>query len=206
MKRARGKGASLAEQTLLSHRLAQGDLLAKRARERGLDPSYRPRRDGFQSRVWALGRIDPGNYNKGMLGGWGVDVRDPTADRRVVEFCLSVPMEQFLLGGVPRSLARRAFADRLPAVVVQERRKGYQAADWHVALSAARGELHDEIERIAAVQGIEEQLDIDGMKTLLSSWPEDGWHDRRTIELYRHALLRGVSAGHFLRKASGSNG
>jgi asparagine synthase (glutamine-hydrolysing) len=82
--------------------------------------------------------MDQGNYNKGVLGGWGVDMRDPSADRRLVEFCLSVPPEQFLAGGVPRSLARRAFADRLPPEVLRERRKGYQAADWFEGMSVSR--------------------------------------------------------------------
>ena len=61
---------------------------------------------------------DRGNFNKGVLATHGLDVRDPTADRRVLEYCLAIPPEQFILGGVPRSLARRAFADRLPAAVL----------------------------------------------------------------------------------------
>ncbi len=205
IKKVRGKGTSLTDYTLLSRIQADGAALAERARARGLDPSYRPRRDGFETRLWALSRVDLGNYNKGMLGGWGVDVRDPTADRRLIEFCLSVPMEQYLAGGVPRSLARRAFADRLPASLVSERRKGYQAADWHEGLIAARCELVEEVERIAAVPGIEHELDVGRMKELVSNWPTDGWLKPRNVELYRLALLRGVSAGHFLRRVSGTN-
>jgi asparagine synthetase B (glutamine-hydrolysing) len=39
----------------------------------------------------------------------GMEVRDPTADRRLVEFCLSVPEKQWIAGGVPGSLGKRAF-------------------------------------------------------------------------------------------------
>jgi asparagine synthase (glutamine-hydrolysing) len=203
--RARGKGTSLRDYTLLSRARADGAVLAQRARARGLDPSYRPRSDGHATRLWVLGRSDPGNYNKGMLGGWGVDVRDPTADRRLIEFCLSVPIEQYLAAGVPRSLARRAFADRLPSAVVSEGRKGYQAADWHEALATARGELAEEVERICGVPEIEQDIDMARMNALIADWPTDDWLNRRNVELYRLALLRGVSTGHFLRKMSGSN-
>jgi hypothetical protein len=36
-------------------------------------------------------------------------------------------------------------------------------------------------------------------------WPAQGWHHEDTIEQYRLALLRGISVGHFLRRASGGN-
>jgi asparagine synthase (glutamine-hydrolysing) len=76
-------------------------------------------------------RVDLGNYNKGMLAGWGLDWRDPTADRRLVEYCLSVPMEQYLGAGERRWLGRRALSDRLPAAVLDAKDRGYQAVDWH---------------------------------------------------------------------------
>src|SRR5207249_2791570 len=111
-------------------RLAELDL-ESRAKARGLDLAYRPWSDGLAARMWGLRRIDLGNYIKGALGGWGVDLRDPTADVRLIEFCLSVPTEQFFRDGVNRALARRALADRLPPAVVEEQRKGYQGVDWH---------------------------------------------------------------------------
>ena len=44
--------------------------------------------------------------------GWQLDYRDPTYDRRIIEFCLTVPLEEFLRDGQQRSLARRAMAGR----------------------------------------------------------------------------------------------
>ncbi|MGZ8337144.1 MAG: asparagine synthase-related protein, partial [Allosphingosinicella sp.] len=131
--------------------------------------------------------------------------RDPTADRRLVEFCLRVPMEQYLADGMPRSLARRALADRLPDEVRLERRKGYQAADWHEGMTVARDELRLELERIREVSAADNLLDTPRMQRLLEQMPSEGWHEDRVIEQYRMTLLRGVSAGHFLRRASGSN-
>lgn len=201
----RGLGRDLGSRTMINPAAADGLGIVERAREEALDLSYRPPIDGAAARLQALGRVDFGNYNKGALAEWGIDYRDPTADRRLIEFCLRVPAEEFLRGGVTRSLARRAFADRLPAEVVGERRRGYQAADWHEGFDAARDEIRAEVERIAACPAAAQVLNIDRMRALVADWPTGGWNRPETMVAYRVALLRAISNGHFLRKASGSN-
>ena len=179
--------------------------LPELAKERSVDFAYRPRRNGFETRIWVMGRVSLGNYNKGILAGWGVDQRDPTADRRLVEYCLGVPMHAFLSHGEPRALGRRALADRLPHAVLNERRKGYQAADWHEGLTAARAEIEAEVSRLAECGPAAQTLDLGRLRVLLDNWPERGWERNGVLNAYRFALLRGVSAGHFLRRASGAN-
>jgi asparagine synthase (glutamine-hydrolysing) len=171
----------------------------------GLDLSYRPRRDPFGTRLWALRRVDPGNYIKGHLGGWGIDMRDPTADRRLIELCLSIPPGEFIRDGEARSIARRAFADRLPRSVIKETRRGRQSLDWHEGLAPAREEAAAEVDRIASIPSGRAVLDVEQMKHLVQNWPEADWDSGRVQANYRFALLRGISVGHFLRKASGSN-
>ncbi len=41
---------------------------------------------------------------------------------------------------------------------------------------------------------------------MVRDWPQSGWDRRAVADPYRLALLRGLSAGHFLRRAAGSNG
>jgi asparagine synthase (glutamine-hydrolysing) len=202
--RLRGKGRRLSDYTLVNPALEQS--LLKTAAATGSDTSRRPPLDAHRSRIWGLQHGDSGNTNKGYLGGWGVDFRDPTADRRLVELCLTIPPEQFLLGGKPRSLARRAFADRLPAAVLHEQRKGYQAADWHEALTAARPEVSAELARCARVPEVRDLMATRTMNRLLDEWPTDGnWNSDERIQKYRLALLRGTSAAHFTRRSTGSN-
>ncbi len=179
--------------------------LPRLAKERGIDFSYRPRRNSFESRVWALGRFDTGTYYKGMLGGWGIDQRDPTADRRLIEYCLGTPMDQYLANGQTRALARRALGDRLPPVVLNEGSKGYQAVDWHEGFGAARGDIAAELDRLSPCDTAARTLDIERMKGLVENWPEAGWERQEMIGSYRQALARGVAAGHFLRKVSRTN-
>ncbi len=178
---------------LNQHRLA-------RRREAGY--SSRRWRDGFSMRLWGLRRSDTGNHNKGILGGWGIDQRDPTADKRLVEFCLSLPTGQFLFNGMPRSLARRALADRVPGEVLEEPRRGYQAADWHEGLTASRQAAAEEIDRLLSCGAAAEILDLAGLRALIDNWPSGGWERETVVQPYRVELLRAISVGHFLRKTS----
>ena len=175
------------------------------AQQRSLDFSHRPRKDSFAMRLWAIRRSDSADINKGILAGYGLDLRDPTADKRLVEYCLSIPTEEYLSNGVTRSLAKRALADRLPQAVLNEQKKGYQAVDWHEGLTAARSEIAAELDRLAACAPAAKTLDIERMRRLVENWPTSGWERDEVMQPYRLALLRGIAAGHFLRKASGAN-
>lgn len=202
--RVRGRGDDLASYSAIRPAAADA-ALAARAAARGVDFGYRPRRDAREGQMWLLGRVDFGNYNKGQLGGWGLDVRDPTADRRLVEYCLRVPADQYLSDGVPRALARRAMTDRLPDAITRETRKGYQGADWYEGLSAARDQLRAEIAGIARDPAAARLIDVDRLARLVDDWPTGSWTADETIESYRLATLRGVSMGHFMRTAAGTN-
>lgn len=165
-----------------------------------IDYSSRPARDGAGARLAALRSLDFGAFNKGILAGWGIDLRDPTGDRRLVEFCLRIPAERFLAGGVPRGLARQALADRLPAAVIEERRRGYQAADWFEGLAADLAGIAREVERIGACPAAADLLDLDRIRAALAALPEADPAAADTERIYRRALLRALSAGQFARR------
>lgn len=179
--------------------------LSQLAEARELDFNYRPRKSAAAARLWVLNRIDQANATKAALAGYGIDMRDPTADRRLIEFCFSLPTSLFLRDGQARVLGRQALADRLPPAVLEERRKGYQAVDWHEALEAGREALRTEINRLEHVPTASQILDLADMRATLENWPSHGWNAPQVTNKYRLSLLRGGAVGHFLRKASRSN-
>ena len=126
--------------------------LRARAKARNLDLAYRPWKDGHVARMWAIRRGDRGALQKGVLAGWGIDMRDPTADPPAGGVLPLRPDRGVHADGVPRAIARRALADRLPAAVLDAPLKGYQAADWHEGLTAARDEIAAEVERLAGAR------------------------------------------------------
>jgi asparagine synthase (glutamine-hydrolysing) len=193
------------EYTALKPGLRRQRQVNRRMKALGWDAYARPAADGFRTRLRILSFADSGNYNKGDLAGWGLDRRDPTLDRELVEFCLSVPPEQYLLNGMPRSLARRALSDRLPPEVTRERRMGRQGVDWFEGFTAARGEIADWIGRLEGCRPAADALDLPRLRRLMDAWPTEGWAADEVEHSYRLAMLRGLSVGHFLHRASGSN-
>jgi asparagine synthase (glutamine-hydrolysing) len=157
-------------------------------------------------RLAALTHLDPAAYGKSALAGYGVDMRHPLTDRRLIEFCLSVPIEHLLAGGRLRGLARLVLADRLPAQVLDCRTRGYQAGDWHEGLTGDQAAVTRDIERLAALPAGARLLDIDRLRALAARWPAAKWHTEEAVEDYRMALLRGLAVGRFLSRTVGANG
>jgi len=158
--------------------------------------------DTFATRLELIRLEDSGNHRKGHLAESGIDIRDPTTDRRLIEFSLSTPMEQIVVEGRPRALARRALSDRLPNAVLEEKNRGYQAIDWHEGLTARRKQMAQIIEQLAACPPAARALDVPRMRRLIDEWPASGWDTPEIVSAYRLALLRGISIGHFLLRAS----
>jgi asparagine synthase (glutamine-hydrolysing) len=75
--------------------------------------------------VWAA---DP-------LAQWGVEWRDPTADRRLMELLLSFPLAAFAHEGRARGVARHLGRGLLPEAIRLRRTQGQQSADYAVAMA-----------------------------------------------------------------------
>ena len=156
----------------------------------------------FSRTVEAYSEMDFGEYRKGILGGWGIDKRDPTADVRLIEFCLCLPTEMLLNASARRPLARAALSDRLPPQVLNAKGKGYQSSEWHVGLTRDLKRVEELITSIAKHPVAASVLDVERLKSMLRSWPEEGWESDRIIALYRNVFLQALTAGHFLIHAS----
>lgn len=200
---SRGYSRSVSEATAIRLNRLSGLNLNALAAERGLDLTRRPWSNGFVARLWAMRSFEIGDYHKGILATWGIDQRDPTSDKRLVEYSLSIPTEHFMADGRPRALARRALADRMPKSALAATTRGLQAADWFEGLTLARPDLVTELTRQEGVASAAALLDLPRLKRLVNNWPTSGWDKAKTIQTYRKMLLRSVSAGHFLRMLDG---
>lgn len=159
----------------------------------------RPGKNDRHARWQLLQQHEPANFRKGILARWGIDERDPTADRRLAEFCLAVPPEQLFSGGVTRRLARAALADRLPPSVLNAPR-GYQYPDWYEGITPAR--LEQSLAELEAGRAAPTLLDFSRLRALAASWPTEGWERIEVIGTYRIAFLMALSAGAFANQAA----
>lgn len=108
------------------------------------------------------------NAERMSADAYGLDVRDPTADRRLVELVLSFPAQAWF-GADDRPAFARAFADRLPAEVIWNRRRAYQQADWF--------EQFEPREVLSAFQQchrhplVSELVDMEAAERMIADWP-----------------------------------
>ena len=107
--------------------------------------------------------------------------------------------------GARPSLPHAVLVDRLAPEILHAPTKGYQGVDWHVGLTAARADLTEELDRLEQWAPAAAILDLPRLRRLLRDWPATDWEQQPAIVNYRQALQRGVVAGRFARRVTGTN-
>ncbi len=175
--------------------------IRERARTLGLDVPHRPWHNSRAMRVQMLSTADFAANHQGGEAACGLVCRDPFVDRRLVEFTLGIPDDQYLRKGETRFLARRMMAGRLPSNVLQEKNRGYVYAAWHLALSQQRREIGSELKRLAGNDTVAEYLDLPALFPLLDHLPESGWETPHMVKTFHNKLLRGLAIARFIDDA-----
>lgn len=185
----------------LSYSLVHPEISARlRLREQAWEALNPPIRDARGASRYLLNRSDSGPYHLAAQATHGVDVRDPTFDKRVVEFCFGIPAEQFIREGQSRSLIRRGMHGRLPDSTLTRRARGLQSADWHLGMAAIRAEMLAEVTLLEQSPIARRLLDLGRARDLLARWPERDYHTRAVKAPWHLALSRGLAVGRFIRR------
>lgn len=135
------------------------------------------------------------------------EIRDPTADRALVEFCLAIPRDQFHRNGVNRFLARRMLAGRVPPAITQETRIAPGQPDWFAWADQRRNSIGAELERIEKSPLACDVLDVALMRRVFEDWPASAEEAAKPphVPLLRHALGHGRRVGQFLARLEKRN-
>lgn len=153
--------------------------------------------------------IKPGSSIVGFLhsqsAAWNdLEMRDPTFDRKLVEFCLAVPDSIYVAGGKDRMLIRKSFDGKMPPEVLWNTMRGRQSADiGHRVVKFSRtGYLMlEQMEQSALCREI---LDIARMRRILDALHKEVNPNNNTAA--GTILLRGITAGLFLLAFEKGNG
>ena len=143
---------------------------------------------------------DSGNDHAGYVAGWQLEMRDPTADKRVFEFIHSLPIDQFLRDGWMRSLVRRGMKGRLPDATLERYARGLQAADWSESMAEAMPEIQAELRLLQHSPLARRVLDLPRLLQLAHSWPATGFDTPTILDSYHYAFSRGLGMGGFIRR------
>ena len=127
----------------------------------------------------------------------GIDQRDPTSDRRLVEFCLAIPPDLLASRPVePSPVYLSAFSGRIPEPVLQNRRRGYQGADWYEMFEPA--EVGALFEQLAGNPAVKALLDMEAIRARIASWPRSGERNWARLAPYRTGVLRALALADFV--------
>ena len=125
--------------------------------------------DSRLARAEILSGNDQGLRNLGLEALTGIEESDPTADRRLVEFCMTLPPEALVSGGRAKPVLRDALAGRVPEAVLAMAKRGFQGADWPSRISQAEAQAM--LEELSASRLAGELLDLDRLARAIECWP-----------------------------------
>ena len=201
------KGSRRQKQSWLKHSLLNPQIMDElnlygRDKEQESQKTDMGQMDGRQLRMLML---RPDRSNIGALwmelgAAFQLEVRDPTAEKRLLEFCLAIPEEMYTHGGEERLLVRRAMQGRMPDEVLWNQRRGRQAAD--VILRLKQKDCLEDARSVLA--DLEDSplahrfLDMKRMQQVFEA--AQGEPDAQTAALVDTGLMRGLSVGMFLRR------
>ncbi len=166
--------------------------------QRLTDPDERPARTPLEQRRFIMpGRSLNGALHAQLGAAYGIELRDPTADARVLAFTFSVPDHVFIdpETGLDRWLIREAMKGRLPDEVRLNRRRGRQAGDLVPRLRACANEVEvalDELARGPAAAYVDVPYMRQVWQTIQTQDTPEAFHKAITI------LTRGIMAGLFV--------
>ena len=130
----------------------------------------------------------------------GVDIRDPTADRRVIEAALRQPDPVRRRNGVQRAVVREAMGDRLPPSLGRRTRRGEQAPEWLDLLTAERRVVEAEVEAMHDHAASRALIDTERLRGLLQDWPAPAARMQpQVLRDYQLALPRAIVVSRYVR-------
>ena len=165
-----------------------------------------PMRNGKLARINAFqGWAEAADVLAKVRAGFRLDIRTPACDRRIVEFCIGIPEDQYRRNGRDRWLIRRAMDGRLPDTVLNQKKWGAQAADWYPRLTRARNQIMEEVKRLAQNPEVSSILDMQRLRAILVDWPDRQPAEYTPEESQLLAIPDALGMAYFIENVTGAN-
>lgn len=102
---------------------------------------------------------------------YGIIKRDPTKDKRIMEFCLSIPSEEYVHEGEERYLIRSAMEGYLPEEIrTNWRKRGRQSADWVDRLKPDWNNIFKAIKEALNDKDVQRYVDVPKVERLMDKY------------------------------------
>jgi asparagine synthase (glutamine-hydrolysing) len=134
----------------------------------------------------------------------GLRYRDATAYRPLLEFCLSLPDEQYLRRGEDRYLARRMGKGLMPEEQRTRKTMARHNIDWSERIGRRQTELIAYAERMGSHPLLAQLVDLERLERQLRDWPgKVGSHAEFMSGWF--GVTSAILAGRFLGAIEGRN-
>ena len=102
---------------------------------------------------------------------YGIIKRDPTKDKRIMEFCLSIPSGEYVHEGEERYLIRSAMEGYLPEEIrTNWRKRGRQSADWVDRLKPDWNNIFKDTKEALNDEEVQRYIDVPKVERLMSKY------------------------------------
>ncbi|MDP4124822.1 MAG: asparagine synthase-related protein [Bacillota bacterium] len=193
----------------INPQFAKAMKVEKRFKKYKFDPLFIAHGDSFTERMKML--VTSGFSHLGAIEtkstlAFGVEKRDPTRDKRVIEFCINLPENQWVRDGEERRFIRHAMKGYMPDMVrLNTTVRGRQAADWMQRIAPEWAAVYKEMETIGDNELERKYLDIPRIKRFLAANKELSPDDNDGTESGVRLLIRALIFTRFLRSFEGQN-
>lgn len=133
---------------------------------RGVFAPPRPHR-----KVAFTDRAAVADIRRALVAATGVDVRDPSRTRKLIEHAHVTPQWWLRHDGQDRALARRVLLHALPEQIVARPQGGDPVPNWLDLLTHARPGIEAELDAMAEHPWSKAQLDVSSLRKLVARWP-----------------------------------
>lgn len=173
---------------------------------RGDDLTNYLKLDSWGRRAWGFSQQQAYTTDV-MQADFGLDVRSVGADRRVVEFCLSLTDDFYMKDGIERRLARLGLAHLIPASVRRDPSRGRQNVDWAYRMSKDANTIDQELLHAANDASVKSYLNVKIMQDMWKNFESVDWaRASASNEIdYNSRMLGALEISMFLRWFQQSN-
>ncbi|CAN7294316.1 asparagine synthase-related protein [Paenibacillus sp. LjRoot56] len=128
--------------------------------------------------------------------------RDPTNDLRVIRFCLSLPMEQYIQKGQDRALIRRSMHNLLPDDIrLNQRLRGIQGTDVIHRMTPSWSSFIEEVQQLSKDPMASQLLNVPVLQSAISNIRNAPQANAAFSPDFR-ILMRSLIVYRFLKKLS----
>ena len=167
-----------------------------RIRSRTIDPKPANERELHKAKLTQNGMAQTLECLNRFGGAHGVDIRFPFWDKRLIEFCVRVPVDQKIRSGFSRLIMRNAMKDILPEKIRQRGGKTDMRPGFKYGLGAFGRKYCDDL-IIGSDSPLAQYVDMDVLRSYYSRF-----RNSTAIEKEVLAIQRSVFLGLWLQKTT----